>query len=153
MKNAVIGILVFLLLTTVGLSAVLGPMNKCPTPNLRFDEYGLEGLHNGGFWYFWEQAAEGITFLDDETGDPVEITDMTLYWRSRPLKSGECYNYGNMTWYPMGMRNSQTSEWLWERSNGEMRSYNPDFYYRDAITGEIKRTPPMPAQPEEEVNK
>lgn len=111
-------LLLGLLALSVTLGAVLGPMNKCPTPNLRFDEYGLEGLHNGGFWYFWHQATEGITFLNDETGDPVEITDMTLYWRSRPLKSGECYNYGNMTWYPMGGRNSQTNPLCSEKRDG-----------------------------------
>jgi hypothetical protein len=72
------------------------------------------------FGYFWEEATKDTQFTID--GKPVEITDVQVFyriqdnsqWRERYDRTNGTwtiiyfYTFGNITYYPLGIQNSQT---------------------------------------------
>jgi hypothetical protein len=70
-------------------------------------------LYDKVFDNFWQEATKNTTFTID--GEPVEITDIQIFYRQGYYYPTSVYGnfeyipaYGNITYYPLGIENSQT---------------------------------------------
>jgi len=59
------------------------------------------------FWQFWQEATKDTQFTID--GKPVEITDVQVFYKKGWYSHNSVNTlYGNITYYPSGIENSQT---------------------------------------------
>ncbi len=97
-------------------------------PTYALDEFSGCGKLQDGTWLcpidrkdfndFWQEATKNTQFTID--GRPVQITDVQIFYRTDNhctlpdteqgtiLYDCKCYKNGNITYYPLGIENSQT---------------------------------------------